>query len=502
MDQKSKSIKYGALLSYLYIFINIGVGLVYTPWMLKRIGESEYGLYSLALSLISFLTIDFGLSWAVSRYITVYHSKDDIEGEKKFTGIVLKLYLLIDLVLFLILFGLFFFLERMYGSLTPEEMSKFKIIYVMVGVYTVCSFPFQSVTGVFIGKGLLYVSKFADLMQRIMVTVIMIAVILMGKRIYALVLVNVLINSLTLLYKIIYLIRNRYIHIDIRAKDPEMVKGIFGFSIWTTVSSVMNRVMFNLMPSFLGAFSGSLDITIFSFASTFEGYVSYFATAVRDLLLPNVAEIVNRNNKEELLGLMIKAGRLQLKIIGLIILGFAVIGKEFMTVYIGEKFMNVYYLTLMMIVPYAISATQDIAQNAILVNGYVKDRAILSLISSGVIIILALILIPAIGGIGAGISIFIGLIVNNVLMNILFRKKLDLDLITFFRECHLRSLFPISISALISILAIRFVPGTASWRIVILKGSIVTAVYMIVMYLIGMDEFEKNLIRKALRRGR
>ena len=497
---KNKSIKYGALFSYLYIFINIGIGLVYTPWMLHRIGDSEYGLYSLALSLIALLTIDFGLSWAVSRYITVYHAKNDIEGERKFTGIVLKLYFTIDIILAAVLFILYFFLGRIYGGLSAEELSIFRVIYIMVGIYTVTSFPFQAVSGVFIGKGLLYISKAADLMQRILTTAIMIAVILMGRRIYALVIINITVSLATLLFKIGYLIRHRYINIDLKARDPEMVKGIFGFSIWTTVSSVMNRVMFNLMPSFLGAFTGSLEIAIFSFASTFEGYVSFFATAVRDLLLPNVAEIVNRNDKDELLAFMIKAGRIQLKIMGLIVLGFSVIGKEFMIVYIGERYINVYYLTLMMIVPYTISATQDIAQNAILVNGYVRDRAKLNIISAGTIVVLALILINMIGVIGAGVSIFAGLMLNNALMNMLFRKKLDLDIGAFFRECHLKSLAPIAVSALISIAAVRFLPAASGWGMIIAKAGIITLVYMIVMYLIGLDEFEKGLLRRAFRK--
>ena len=500
MSDNRNNLKYGALVSYLYIFINVGVGLIYTPWMLRRIGDSEYGLYSLALSIITFLTIDFGLGWAVSRYIAVYHSQKNIEDEKKFTGIVLKLYLMIDLVIFLILFVLFFFLDKIYGGLSAEELAKFRIIYVIVGFYTVTTFPFQAVPGLFVGKGLLYVSKFADLMQRIITTAIMVATILTGYRIYALVIVNVLIGALTLAFKISYLIKHQYLHIDLKARDFGLVKSIFGFSVWTSISSIMNRIMFNLMPSFLAAFSGSLDVAIFSFASTFEGYVSYFAVAVRDLLLPNVAEIIHRNNQEELLDLMIKAGRIQLKIIGLIVVGFAIIGKEFMTVYIGPQFINVYYLTLAMIVPYLISATQDIAQNAVLVNGYVKERGIMNLFSGTLIIVLAVILIPMIGGLGSGVSIFIGLSVNTVLMNYLFITRLHIDIMTFFRKCHLSSLPSMFAAAALSLLAVRIMPSAVSWTMVGIKIIAITLIYMAVIGLFGMNEFEKELVRKTLRK--
>ena len=40
-------LKAGIILNYILIFVNILVGLLYTPYMLEMMGQSEYGLYSL-----------------------------------------------------------------------------------------------------------------------------------------------------------------------------------------------------------------------------------------------------------------------------------------------------------------------------------------------------------------------------------------------------------------------------------------------------------------------
>ena len=48
----SKQIKFGALMSYFAIAVNIVAGLVYTPWMITKIGQGNYGLYTIASSLI------------------------------------------------------------------------------------------------------------------------------------------------------------------------------------------------------------------------------------------------------------------------------------------------------------------------------------------------------------------------------------------------------------------------------------------------------------------
>ena len=62
-------LKAGAVLNYVVIGLNSLVGLLYTPYMLRMMGQSEYGLYSLVASVIAYLTImDFGFGNAIIRY--------------------------------------------------------------------------------------------------------------------------------------------------------------------------------------------------------------------------------------------------------------------------------------------------------------------------------------------------------------------------------------------------------------------------------------------------
>lgn len=40
----NKQIKLGAVASYIGIFINIIAGFIYTPWMVKQMGQSNYNI--------------------------------------------------------------------------------------------------------------------------------------------------------------------------------------------------------------------------------------------------------------------------------------------------------------------------------------------------------------------------------------------------------------------------------------------------------------------------
>ena len=118
----SRQIKLGALMSYVAIAINILTGLFYTPWMIHSIGRENYGLYTLAMSVITLFVFDFGLSSAVTRFIAKYLAEGNQQKANNCLGLVYRLYIIIDIVLFLILTGIFFFIPEIYRELTPDEI--------------------------------------------------------------------------------------------------------------------------------------------------------------------------------------------------------------------------------------------------------------------------------------------------------------------------------------------------------------------------------------------
>ena len=52
-------LKAGATISYLSLGINIITGLLYTPGMINSIGRTDFGLCTLAMSVISLLGFEF-----------------------------------------------------------------------------------------------------------------------------------------------------------------------------------------------------------------------------------------------------------------------------------------------------------------------------------------------------------------------------------------------------------------------------------------------------------
>ena len=75
---KKNEIKLGAILSYLIIVLNMVIGIVYTPILTTKLGQSEYGLYSLVSTIISYLTVlDFGFGNAIIIYTSRFIAKKE-----------------------------------------------------------------------------------------------------------------------------------------------------------------------------------------------------------------------------------------------------------------------------------------------------------------------------------------------------------------------------------------------------------------------------------------
>ena len=92
MAKRGSQLKIGMILSYLSIAINIVAGLIYTPWMIGKIGGmGQYGLYTIVTNLLSLFLVDFGLSSATARYVSKYRAEGQEEKIAPFLGAVYKL---------------------------------------------------------------------------------------------------------------------------------------------------------------------------------------------------------------------------------------------------------------------------------------------------------------------------------------------------------------------------------------------------------------------------
>lgn len=499
MHNTNNQIKIGAILSYLTIVLNIGAGLIYTPWMVKMIGQSQYGLYTLASSLISLFLVDFGLSSATARYVSKYRSENDTQKVNNFLGIIYKLYLIIDAVIFIVLIVVYLFIDSIYKNLTPVEIEQFKVVYVIAGLFSVINFPFVTLNGIMTAYEEFIHLKLSEVVYRILLVAIMVIVLINGGGLYSLVAVNAGVGLLVVAYKLIVIKTKLPIKINIHYKDSSLYKELFGFSAWATITTLAQRLVFSITPSVLGVVSNSASIAIFGIVSTIEGYVFTFTTAINGMFMPTISRAYNKPNVEkELFPLFLGVGKFQYAINGLIVSGFLAVGKQFIELWLGHEYEAAYYGILLTIIPGLFYNSLQIANTALIVTNKVKYQAYVNLIMGAINIVLAFPLAKVFGVLGACISIFIAFMIRNVLLNLICYRILKLNIPKFVIECYVRMSLPIIIATLAGFLVnILIVPQ--GWLDLIIRGLLVTIVFLVSLLFLGINKMDRQYVMKYIK---
>ena len=490
------SIKSGAIISYISIVVNILISLIYTPWMIREIGMSDYGIYSLIISFLSYFLLDFGLGSSISRFIAKYRADNDKEGIDKMFSVTTFVYIFLDIVIFLVLSILFLYIEDIFTGLTVIEISTLKKVYLIAGVFSLCTFGLKPFDGAMMAYEHFVPLKSMDLVQRLGTVLLISISLLIGGNIYVLVFINGFVALAVSLCKLCYLFKHENIHISVKLFDRNLAKELFTFSSWVFLINLAQRLRLNIVPSILGVFCNTTEISVFSVGMNLEGFIFTFSYALNGLFIPKVARIVKADdNRGEVTELMIKVGRIQLIIVGFIIIGLFGLGRSFIHLWIGDEFRDTYWVMVLLVAIYFISMTQHIGTTLSYVVNEVRYNSIFAFSSSLLSFILSLLMSPSWGAIGCAAAVCIALCTNTVMLNFFYKKKLHLNIGLFFRECHFK-LLPLCIPLLMVLVIVDNTIGLNSWGELLIGGLAYTLTYFSLMYFCGMTKEEKLMIKQ------
>ena len=495
----TNQIKVGAIISYIALFVNVLIGLLYTPWLINTIGKSDYGLYTLAMSIIGLFAFDFGLGHATTKFVSQYLAEGRQDKVNNLLGLIYKLYLWVDVVLIIVLGVMYVFLPQIYTGLTPNEMERFSKVFLMAALFCVISFPFIPLNGILTSYEKFIQLKTCDLIHKLFIVVTMSVCLLLGHGLYALVLVNSIAGILVIGLKLWVVKKDTPLSVNLKFKDNGILKTIGKFILWVTVAALMQRLIFNIAPSILGILSDSTAIAILGIVITLEGYVYLFANAINGMFLPRVSRLLKDNDNDAILELMTRVGRLQIYVIGFICVCLISLGKHFVSVWIGDGYELVYPCLLLVVIPSFFHLPQEIGHTCVIAANKVKKQAIVYVVMGLANVILSIPLTMQFGVIGMCSSIFVAYLIRTIGLDIIFYKDLHINIAKFFRNSFLKMLIPLLLSCIIGISINKFLP-IGGWLGLTVKGVCVFASFAFVMWITCMNKYEKDLVITPIRK--
>lgn len=499
---ESKQRKLGAILSYVSIIASTLVQLIYTPFLISKLGQSEYGLYSLINSIIGYLTVlDLGFGNAIIVYTAKYRIQGKLLEEQKLHGMFKIVFSIIGCIAAVIGIILYFNVYTLFGStMTALELSEARIMMLILAFNLFITFQFSIYSSIISAYEKFTFQKIMSILNTLLKPLLMIPLLIMGYKAIVMTLVITVVNVIVLLSNYNFCRKKLNIKIKFMGFDKKLFKIILGYSIWIFLGVVVDKVNWSVDQFVLGSVAGTVAVSVYSAASTMNHLFVNLSSAINSILLPKMSKMVAQNaSNEKITNEFIKVGRIQYFIIFLLCSGLVMFGKEFFIAWVGKKFIDSYYIAIILIIPLCIPLIQNLGISIMQAKNMHKFRSLVLFFIAIANIAISIPLAKAYEGIGSAIGTSLALIIGNVIiMNIYYQKRVGINIIKFWKEI-LKMSIPFSIPIII-ILIIKYFLTLHGFVHLIVFGGIYSLMYFAICYYIVMNKYEKGIVNNVLKK--
>lgn len=498
-------LKAGAILSYLNIIINICVGLVYTPFMMRTLGQSEYGLYALIGSVAAYLNIlDMGLANTLVRYTARNRAVGSKRQEAELNGLFLVMYSVIGLLALLAGGFVYCQLDALFGaSLSGEELGRARIMTILLVLNISLTFPFSIFASIMQAYERFVYLRAVNILRSLLMPVIMVPLLLSGYGSVAMVAVSVVLNVACLLLNVYYCCSRLDVHFAWGHFDRAFLQEIAGYSFFIFLNAVMDKVYWGSGQFVLGIVSGTLQVAVYAVVMQFLMMFMQFSTAISSVFLPKVTMLVAKGvTAGELTDFMIRIGRLQLYVIGMIISLFFLLGRDFICFWAGDGYAEAYPMVLLLMLVMMISLVQNVGISILMAMNLNRYRmtvytacAVISFIAS----------FPAamqLGGMGCALTTALSLFISTgFFMNRYYKNKIGIDTGRFWRQ--MGRIWLVIIAFVIMAGGHKYFTGSIDgWMMFFACAVSYMVFYVLCIYRGCMNGYEKGLLLGAVKRWR
>lgn len=496
---KSGRLKSGFILSYTAIFIQSIVSIVYTPVMLRILGQNDYGLLQLAISAISNLGIlSFGFSGSYMRFYSEYKARGDKAAVASLNGMFLMIFTAASAIALLAGFIIASNAEAIFfRTITGAQADTLKLLLIIMTVNLALSFPCSVFDSYIISQERFSFQKSLIIIASLLNPMMTLPLMLAG---YGSLGVAVCIAAITLIKLItsgVYCIGHLGMTFCLRP-DGALMKRLSVFSFFIFLNIVSDQINWSVDKLLLGMFTGAESVTHYSLGTQVGSYFLTFSYALLSLLTPRAHTLVAKGaNNKELSEFFAMFGHVQFMIMTFIFMMIVSVGKPFMRIWSGLDTNIPYFTAVILTAPLLFTSIQSIGIEIQRAKDMHRFRSVLYILIAAFNLSISIPLCRLFGALGCAAGTCVCLITGNIfIMNIYYKKHVGLDIAMFWKNIA-RLLPPLAVPVIVSALICIF--ADTSIVSVAFCAALLTAVYWLSMWFFGLNNREKEFIKSNIR---
>ncbi|MBL0946725.1 oligosaccharide flippase family protein [Brevundimonas sp.] len=486
-----------AMLSYTQVAVRIATTLVFTPILVGALGQEGYGLFSIVGALAAyFYMIDFGMNDGVMRFFVRHENTPD--ERRRFLKQMLGFYAGLGLLVAGATYAVHGLAPALFGaSLTGPQVALLQDMIIAVGAGAVVMVAFNPLGALLSAMERFVFLRLLEIFTA--VTSTLLTVVLLWQGFGALMVVIVMSGALVfqVAARLIYIVLVLRIPVGWSWPGWSRLKPVALYAAPIFVSVMVEQIYWKLDNLIIGAVLGAAPVALYAIGTTFNKHLMSFGTAISRVMAPEIIRQADSGaDAPALNSLLIRVSRLQALFLLLVISGLALFGARFIDLWLGPDYGLAYTILLIVLIPYTLELIGNARNILLQVKSLYWHRSLMILAIACLNIPLTIVLLNLWGVVGAAISTGIGLMVGYVAVAILLQVKLGLDMGRYFRELARGLGRVLAVCVPVGLALNHWMIG--GWTGLFLCVAIYTPLYAGLMLGIGMNPYERGLVRRVL----
>lgn len=319
-------------------FFNVVTTFFISPYVVKSLGNTTYGLWVLLGSLVGYLgLLDFGVRGAVTRYVARFHADADDEQAGRLTSTALRIFSLMGLAAVVVTIVLATTIIHRF-NITAAETATARLVLTIGGLTVAAALIGGVFGGVVIGLERFDLNGMLEISIGLVRVLGIYFALKLGFGILALALIQFGVSAARTLGMYLYS-RHLYPELKVRLRswDSDAFRQIFSFSAYSTLLMFSSSLILYSDSVVIGAFLPIGLITYFAIAGNLIDYTRTLVRGVSTTLTPRTSALES-TDPGAVSGVILRAARLATLLILPIVVTFLLRGARFIDIWMGPAY--------------------------------------------------------------------------------------------------------------------------------------------------------------------
>lgn len=488
--------KAGIVISYAAEGVKILTNLLYTPIMLRLLGNSEYGLYTLVYSVVSYLgLLSLGFGAAYMRFYSRSKAENDNEGIARLNGMFFTIFSIIAFVCLCCGAVMVDNVQAIFGTgLTVDEVEKAKVLMSLMVVNLALTFLNSVFNNAVTAHEKFVFQNLLQFLQALLNPFLTLPLLLMGYGSVGMVIVTTALTVGVLISNITFCFKKLRIKFLFKGFQGSLFCEMFIFTLFLFLNQIIDRINWSVDKFLLGRMINTTAVAVYGVGSLLNSLYIQLSKSVSNVFVPQIHWIVSEENDDHKLTLIFtKVGRMQFLILALIMTGVIFFGQSFIKMWAGKDYGNAYYVALLLLIPETVPLIQNLGIEIQRAKNMHKTRSVAYFFMAIANIFISIPLIRVSGEIGAAAGTTISLFIANIcFMNWYYHNRIHIDIIYFWKNIlSMCKGMILPVAAGVCILMFVNTNGLARFCVFVI---IYTLIYALSMWFWGINTEEKKQI--------